>query len=491
MSDVDTVELSLGDGAYISQSPQVADKVYKNWFPNYPETSAISGSQAFPTPGLTKLLETGNGQVSRGGDVMAGISYFVNGNILWRVDRTVDQLGVETFNNTDLGFIEGEGRVSIDNSGTQLGIVIPGTSKAYMYSVAAGLQTIDSPSFIPQPKASIVNQIKFVSGYFVFAADNGVVFHSLPNDGLTYNALDFFVYDNAKNDVVGIHEYKDQLYVFSTESGAVYSATNISSLGSAFVAILGYTFSKGLVSKFSIFDFDGSFVMIGRGVNESPRIYLFTGNDFTPISHTSIEFLLRKYTDQEIENSFGLNYTFRGATFAIWNLPNNTFVFDAEATKLAGKKIWHERQSENLNNKERWRVNVLLTAYNRLLVGDSEGGIIGFVDEEAETDYGNKITREIGLSTISNKSKTTFHDFLEVELESGTSKTDEDLKLGMFYSSDARIDVPIRYRSCGKKGEYNRKVRWNSLGQTNRARIYYLTTTAKLTLWKVLVALDV
>lgn len=490
MSAGQEIEMTLGNGAYISQSPQVSDQVYKNWFPNYPETQGISDAQAFPTPGLTEILETGSAQINRGAHVMAGKPFFVNGTTLFRVDLTIDQFGAEFFSAVNLGNIIGSNRVSMDDNGTQLVIVVPGTATAYVFTDSGGLVQITDPDFIPSPQASIVNQVKFVSGFFVFAADNAVIFHSQVNDGLNYNALDFFIYENARNDVVGIHEYKEQLYVFSTVSSAGYSATNISQLGSAFTAITGYTFSKGLASKFTIFDFDGSFVMIGRGVNESPKIYLFTGNDFTAISHTSIEFFLQQYSDTEIENSFGFNYTFRGAIFAIWSLPRNTFVFDSKASSLGGKKIWHDRESENLFDKVRWRVNSLVTAYSRLMVGDSEGGLIGFIDEDSDKDYDQKIIRTISLATISNNSKTVYHGYIEVELESGTSTTDEELMLGMNYSSDTRNDVPTRYRGCGFKGEYNRKVRWYNLGQTNRLRVYTFTTSDRLTLWKVLVVLD-
>lgn len=489
MSVSKEVELTLGNGVYISQSPQVSSQFYKNYFPNYPETNGLSIVQAFPTPGLTEILETGAAEVNRGAKVLDKIPYFVNGSTLWRIDRDVDLSNVETFTEVNLGNIAGSGRVSMDENGKQLVIVVPGTDIAYVFTTTGGLVQITDPAFIPST-ATVVNQVRFVSGFFVFAADNAVVFHSQVNDGLSYNALDFFIYENARNDVIGIHEYKEQLYVFSTISSAGYSATNITQLGSAFVAITGYKFSKGLASKFSIFDFDGSFVMIGRGENESPKIYLFTGNDFTAISHTSIEFLLQQYTDDEILNSFGFNYTFRGAIFAIWSLPDNTFVFDSKASALGKKKTWHERESENLFDKARWRVNSLVTAYSRLMVGDSESGKIGFIDENANTDYGVLIRREIGLATISNNSKTVYHDYLEVELESGTTETEDPLQLGMSYSSDTRNLVPTRYRSCGNKGEYNMKVRWYNLGQTNRMRIYKLQTTDRLTLWKVLVGLD-
>lgn len=415
------IEIPLAKGFYESESLPVSNRLCKNLYPNVPEIEATSKAQLYSTPGLVQMDTTGINNSNRGAIVMAGVPYFVNGNTLWQYARTIDGLGNEIFTLNNLGTIPGNGRVSLATSGIEVCVVVPGTTQAYIYSVSGGFQQITDPNFIPSPAASIVNGVVFASGYFVFHADNGVIFHSQPNDGLSYNAIDFFKYENGKNEVVGLHEYKDQLYVFSNENSAVYAATNINSNGSAFIKIQGYEFSKGLSSQFAVFDFDGSFVMIGQGINESPKIYAFTGNDFQPISHSSIEYLLQRYSSTDISMAFGFNYTFRGGVFAVFSLRNNTFVFDAKVSRLSGELIWHERESIDLADKSRWRVNSLVTAYNRLLCGDSEDGIIGQVDNETYTEYGNKIFREVSLIVPDSNGVMKRHYYAKLEIEPGIS----------------------------------------------------------------------
>lgn len=466
------IPIPLDSGYYKSESLSVANKEIINLRVNIPDGDATSPAQLFNTDGLTQLEDTGIGNANRGAHVMADTPYFVNGGTLWRYDRTIDALGNEIFNLVNAGSIAGTGRVSMADSGTQLCIVVPGTATAYIYTVSGGLVQITDPAFIPSPAASVVYGVRFVSGYFVFHADNGVVFHSQPNDGTSYNALDFFVYENAKNEVVGIHEYKDQLFVFSDETSAVYAATNITSSGSAFVKVQGYDFSKGLTSQFAVFDFNGSFVMIGQGVNESPKIYIFNGNDFTAISNTSIEQELQRYSTADLSEAFGYNYTSRGAIYASFNLRNNSFFYDAKASELSGKKCWHQRRSQNLADKDRLRVNSLVTAYGRLLVGDSERGIIGQMSPDVYTEYGEKIHREFSVITSDSKGVLRRHCAIKMGIEAGLSSYADEAEISLRYSDDNKIFTQFRSRGCGSRGQYIYKLQWVGFDATRTARTY-------------------
>ncbi len=475
---LEPTEISLGNGFYVSESLPVSHQLCQNLFPNYPESDASSTAQLFTRLGLSQIDTTGSGAANRGLRVMAGSPYFINGNTLWRLNRTVDLLGAEFFTLDNLGTIPGSGRVKLADSGVQLGIIIPGTSTAFMYSVSGGLVQITDSQFIPSP-ATIVNSIVFASGIFVFSADQGIVFESDVNDGLSYDSVNFFIYGNARNNIVGLHEFNEQLYVFSTTNSAVYAPTNINELGALFVKVDGYEFNKGLSSSFSIYDFGETFVMMGQGFNETPKIYIFTGNEFQPISTTSIEFLLEQYTDIEISEAFGFNYTFRGETFAVFSLKNNTFKYCMKASGISGKKIWVEDRSENLADKSRWRVNEIVTAYDRLICSDSESGIIGELLEGVTTDYGELIRYDVSFPPISGKGKNLRYRYFSLEIEAGLATGTDELDVEMNYSDDAKVfpDNGWRTRGCGLKGEYTRILNWNSLGRSRTPRVFRLRMT--------------
>lgn len=468
---IEPTEIPLGEGFYVSESKTIANKLCQNLFPNYPETNATSTAQLFTRVGLNQLDSTGDSAVGRAARVMAGVPYFVNGNTLWAFNRTIDILGNEVFTLNNLGTIPGEGRVSIADSGTQLVIVVPGTNTVYVYSIAAGLLPITDPQFMPLP-ATIVNSVVFASGIFVFSADKAIVFESNVNDALSYDSANFFIYGNARNNVVGLHEYNEQLYVFSVTNSAVYAPTNLNEIGALFTKVQGYDFTKGLSSQFAIYDFGSTFVMMGQGFNETPKIYMFTGNDFEPISTTSIEFFLESYTFDELINSFGFSYTFRGETFAIFSLKNNTFKYCLKASRISGKKIWAEDKSENLVNKSRWRVNQIVTVYDRLICNDSESGIIGELTEDALDDYGELIRYEFSVAPISGKVKNLTYYYLWMEIESGLATGDDELVVEMNYSDNAKVfpDTGWLSSECGLAGDYDRILTWDGLGQSETPR---------------------
>ena len=484
------IPLNIGNGFYVSESLPISSQLCQNLYPNYAETDSISPAQLFPTPGLIERANTGATDINRGGNIMDGISYFVNGPTLYSFNQTFDAFGNPAYSTTNLGTIAGSGIVSIANNGTQLCIVVPGTATAYIYTVAGGLALITDGGFIPTPTASLVNMVLFVDGYFVFMADNSVFFHSALNDGTSYTATDFGIAYDARGEIVGGHVHSEQLYIFGSTSGKAYQ--NVGGAGFVFQEITGLSFTKGLAARFSIIETAGTFTMIGQGVNESPKIYQFTGNDFVPVSTTAIEFALQQNYTTQVQDAFGLSYSFRGAEFAIWSLNGLTIGYDAKASRLAGKQIWHQRFSSDLQGKERWRVNSLVTAYGRLFCGDSESGKIGELDYDTRTEYGINIIRKFALPSVHNDEQTVFHECLKIVGEFGQGLDGGQAKIGMEYSDDGKLYKSIRYRECGYLGQNGTVCQWDNLGSTDRFRIYRFTMTdpVKWIIHKALLYID-
>lgn len=455
------VPIPLHNGFYQSEVLPVASQKCLNMYVNIPEVDVpISDAQLYPTPGLVQAATSGENEINRGGHLFNDAPYFVNDGFLYRLESD------ETI--TSLGVIAGTGRVSMADNGTQLCIVVPGTGTGYIYTVAGGLVTITDLDFTANGNAEIV---VFVDGYFLFTTASKKFFISALNDGLTYDALDFGTAEADPDIIRSAHVHKNQVYIFGSQTIEVFQ--NVGGADFPFQRISGFVIPKGIASPFSVVEFDGTFCFIGQGVNESPKIYIFTGQGVTPISTTSIDFLLQQETAASIADAFVWNYTFRGATFAGWSAKGGTFVYDSKASSLSGKKIWHQRESFGVQEKTRWRVNSLVTAYGKIYVGDSESGIIGIIDNDTATDYTQPIVRDFAIPTLENNSQPIFFNSIEAVLDSGQGPSDNtDPQMRMTYSNDGRLFVSERTRSAGKVGEYNRKARWNQLGTTRRFRIF-------------------
>lgn len=466
-------EIPLDGGAYESESSPVSSQTCLNFYVNIPETMGMSKAQLYQTPGLTEVANAGDFNINRGSHVMNGEPYFINNNKLYRLNRVAGSATSFTFNLEELGTVTGSGRVSIADNGNQLCIVVPGTGISYIYDKTNGLQQISDPDFTAVGNAEIV---VFIDGYFVFSTDSKNFFVSALNDGLSYNALDFGSAEADPDNIKGLHVHRNQLFVFGSQTCEVFR--NIGGFGFPFQRITGYVLPKGLAAKFSVTEYDDSFVFIGQGENESPRAYVYSGNNFDVVSTTAIDLKLQSLTDIQLNNVFVWSYDRHGEDFVGWSSDNGTYVLQSKASKLLARKTWHQRESENLVNKTRWRINSLVTAYGLLLCGDSEGGKIGKLDFDVNTEYGNLVTRQLTLPTISNQSKRIFHNSFEIEMETGLETNPNNTpKIRLDYSNDGKQFVSERFLDVGKTGQYSLKARRYRLGQSNRFRIYRLTAT--------------
>ncbi len=474
--------IPLSDGFYLSESLPVSSQICQNMYVNIPETQGkISDAQLFPAPGLVEIADSGDNEINRGSHVLNSVPYFINGNTLYRLE-TNDSL-------TNLGTIEGSSRVSLADNGNQLIIVVPGTRIGYIYTVLGGLVQITDATFTDLSKAA-PEIVVFIDGYFVITRGSKEFFSSNLNDGTTYDALDFGSAEADPDIIRSAHVHKNQLYIFGSETIEVFQ--NVGGAGFPFQRIRGFVIPKGIAAPFSVAEFDGSFVFIGQGVDESPKIYIFTGSGVSPISTTSIDYLLQEGAN-DIVDAFVWSYSFRGATFVGFSNINGTVVYDSQASRLSGKKTWHTRESYELQFKTRWRVNSIVTAYGQLLVGDSEGGTIGKIDNDVSTDYGRQLLRGFALQTLENNSEEMFFNSIEVILDSGQGLEDGTTPfIRMSYSDDGRTYTPERTRSAGKVGQYNIKAKWNQLGSTSRYRIFkfYFDAPVRWVVLKVVVNMD-
>jgi len=482
-------EIPLNGGFYQSESLPVSSQRCVNLYVNVPETMGISESQLYPTPGLTEIANSGDFEVNRGAHTFKGEAYFINGQTLYRLNRVAGSATSFSFNLEDLGAITGSGRVSISNNGIQMIIVVPGVGIGYTYEKTNGLQQITDLDFTANGNAEMV---VFMDGYFVFSTAGKKYFVSALNDGTNYNALDFGSAEADPDDIRGLHVHRNQLYIFGSQTCEAFTTIQGTTTGSPFQRIKGYVLPKGLSSQFSIAEFDDTFAFIGQGDNESPQIYVHAGNNFTAVSTTAIDLKLQENTDIQLQEAFVWTYSARGEDFIGWTTPSGTFALQAKASKGSQKKVWCERSSENLRSTEGWRVNSIVTAYGKLLCGDSEGGLIGELDFNSNTDYGEFVTREVALPTLSNNSKRLFHSSFEIEIESGiNTDPNAEPKIALSYSNDGRIFTSQRLMSAGKTGESIKAKRFR-LGASDRFRIYKLTMTDnnRYVLFRALVDID-
>ena len=456
------INIPIDSGFYISDSLPNANMQCNNWYVNAPQADgALSRGNLFGCSGITQLLTTGEtNQINRGMHVKDGKPYFLNGETLVRVDRSVDGEGNEVFTSVALGTIEGDERVSMADNGKELMILVP-NGKGYIVDETLGtpFQEITAAGFTANGNPQ---QVVFVDSYFVCSTDSKKFIRSDANQGLVWNALNFYTAESDPDDIVGLQVYNNKLFVLGSE------VTEEFNNNAGIFQRTGFFIDKGLFAPFSTIATNNSFMWIGGGTNESAAIWTLNGNTPVKVSTTAIDAALQDFSFEQIQKAFAYSYAQNGAYFVGFSLPTRTF----ELNTITGK--WNERTSQIINTKGltetiRWRVNSLGTAYNRVICGDSEDGRIGSVEPDTYTEYGSEIIRTMTTQVISDQGNSIVIPELEATFEAGVGDTETiEPKVRMSFSKDGKRFSDELTRSIGAIGEFERRAIWYRLGRFPR-----------------------
>lgn len=467
------IPLSITTGFYVSESLPISGQRCVNWYVNFPQADTVTDGNLFATPGLNQLATVSSIDSTRGAHEMAGLPYFVIGTSLIRLNRTFDVFGAEVFSTTNLGTIEGTGPVSMDDNGTQLVIVAPG-GKSYTFIEPATLAEITDANF-DGPASSVV----FIDGFFVFTTADGKKFFNSPlNDargtpgGTTYDALDFSTAEADPDQIRAALNFRNQLYILGSITTEVFS--NIGRTPAPFARIPGSVLPKGISAPNAIVKTQNTFAFIGAGDNESPSVWSFTGNNYQKLSTTAIDNVLSRLTDAELALVTSWSYAEAGAFFIGFSLPSTCFVYDLISQR------WHERISTVSDEDVAYRVEDMITAYGRVLVGDSVDGRIGEIDRDIFTEYSGDIKCEMITKPFDNQGDPVFLASLEAVLENGVGNLavpDPIIRLSISDDGGRTFNSELQ-RKFGRVGEYNHRTLWNRLGRFPRSRVLKFETSS-------------
>jgi hypothetical protein len=466
------IQLEIGTGFYQSASLPLSAQRCINLYPVIPQASALNQRALFGCPG-TKTFSTSGDTIAgsnRGSQIMEGVGYFINGSRLY----SVTSAGVIV----DIGTITGTGRVSLANNGQFLVIVVPGGDAFGFDNVADTLTQITDVDFITS------DTVVFKDGFFVFSASDGsVFFNSALNDPFTYDALDFGTAEINPDRIVALHVNHNELFVTGEETIELFQ--NVGGSGFPFQRIPGANIQKGVYGKFTLAEFDNTFVFVGGGQNEDAAIWKVTGSSSVQkISTSAIDNAIQEYTEAEISDAFSWTYSeggnfFVGFTFVSSRIPSSTFVYDATTSALAGSSTWHERQSGVSDN--RWRVNSIIRLGGKHLVGDQIDGRIGELDLETFEEYGDVLLWLKSSSPFSNQGQRSFFGEIELFMESGVGLTigqGSDPIVRMAFSNNGGRSFSSDFnRNYGKIGEYNQRTIWRRQGDIPNSRVLQFSGT--------------
>jgi hypothetical protein len=428
------------------------------------------------TSGIYQALSGLDG-IARGMHTMDDVAYAVCGTKLYSINQTINPDLSVTWSSIEIGTIAGSERVIMSSGKTgssyEMVIVVPGVS-TYHYDLATDtLSTLDGVSNFLTPAIDVCN----VYGYFVFVQEGtNELFHSALRDAETYNALATFTVTQASS-LQGVINFRDQLFVFAGDKLIPFNFIG----GSNFVFQSQFNAVKpfGLRSLHAKSDIGSYLVFLGNRRNAEPCIYAYSGSEPQRISTEPIEEVLQNLTQTQLNDAWIETYSHGGADFVFIMVGDETFIYNL----VTGR--WHEQRSYINETSRRWRVNAVCQAYNVILVGDFQSGLIGVLDTRTTTEYGVKIPRSFTLQPFDNKGKYIRVKGIMIFMDVGFGGS-----MTMEYSDDGGVTWPNNalVRDAGAIGEYGRTFRWDRLGTADAFRTlrFSTDTTAQCHVNKIL-----
>lgn len=455
------VSLEIGSGFYQSRVLPFNNQRCINLFPIVTETKkSFNMTALFGCPGTKDRPTTGAAILgnNRGARTLSNILYYTNGNNVYEISS-----GNVV---TDRGALTGTGRVSQADNGRYL-VTVVSTGEGWVFD-----NTNNQLTQITDTNYRLSSTVVFKDGFFVFSAKDGsVFFNSALNDPFTFDALDFGTAEINPDKIVALHVNHNELFVCGEKTIEIFQ--NIGGADFPFQRILGANIQKGVHARFSIREFDNTFVFAGGGDNELTSIWKVVGSSaVTKISTDAIDNAIQEFTEEEIANSFAYDYSQEGHffvafTFESTSIPSKTFVYDATASSQSGIHVWHEQQSGVTDNRR--RINSVVKAYGKLIVGDQIDGRVGELDLNTFEEYGEPFVWDWRSSPFQQQGISIFNSEVELFMESGVGLTtgQGSNPIVNYSKSDngGRTFSDATTRNYGKIGRYRQRTIWRKQGR--------------------------
>ena len=419
-----------------------------NW---YLEEDQLGGKHDYilrPTPGLSLFSAIDNKTAIRGMVEHKGVLYVVADNTLYSVDSS----GTETSEGT---LSTSSGLVKIAKSNDQI-MIVDGT-KGYIYDVEDDtFAEITDGDFPASP-----TDVTYQDGYFITISDTDQKFYiSQINVGTSWNALDFASATADADNLVACLSDHREIWLFGDKSVEVWF--NSGNATFPFERRPGVLLHKGCAARDTVVQVDNTIYWLAK--DEQGQSIVVRASGYTPevITSRAVSQAIEGYTTVSDAQAYAYRdgmHEFYVLTFPTENV---TWVYDASTQQ------WHERESLEGQTYGRHRSNCYAFAYGKHLVGDFNSGNIYQMSTDVFTENSTRIKRVRRTQHVHSNNVLISMYNLVLDVEPG-------IGLDSGQGSDPQIMLRISkdgghtwgnelWRTLGKAGIYNHRVKWDFLG---------------------------
>lgn len=306
---------------------------------------------------------------------------------------------------TNLGTIDGSGRVGMADNGLQL-CIVTGAS-GYTYSVTDGLQQITDDGF---PGADTVT---FLDGYFIFnnstSGNRGQFFISDLLDGQVYDATDFATAESYPDNLLRVFADHSQLLLFGSETIEIWF--NGGAADFPFVRAQGSVIEQGLGARWTVAKLDETVVWLdNEGI-----VRRLEGSTPVRISTHAIEYDISR---GDWQNASAWSYVEEGHQFYVLTVPARDLATQQAGTYVydAATQIWHERKSYR---RDYSRSGFYARAYGKHITADIDRGRLYEQSLDVYEEDGEHLIAEMQFPQIQNDGMRFKVHRLQMDVEAG------------------------------------------------------------------------
>lgn len=390
----------------------------------------ISKGQLRATSGAVTVA-TGPG-TDRGGILWKNVLYRVMGTELVSVaaNGAIASIG-------DVG---GSGPISIDIGFDRIGIRSGNQLWYYDGSALAQVTDVDLGPVI---------DAMWIGGYWMTTDGTSIIVTELSNP-FSVQPLKYGSAEEDPDMVTGLIKLRNEAYVAGRNTIQVFR--NIGGNGFPFQTQIGATIPYGCVSATAKCLFAGTFAFVGSARNEGLRVYVAGQGDATAISSRAIEDALAAVADQSAIVLEARAYREEQRLFV--HLPDESWVYCAEASAKVEEKVWYRIQSAG----GPYRIRNAVQAYGKTFVGDASSSALGLLSDDTDLHFGDEPGWQFDAGLIYNEGQGGIVHSVELIGLPGRASREATIFFSM--TKDGQTFGNERQLSAGKPGERARRLQW-------------------------------
>tara|TARA_R110000744_G_C19371646_1_gene562802 strand:- start:32514 stop:33713 length:1200 start_codon:yes stop_codon:yes gene_type:complete len=315
----------------------------------------------------------------------------------------------------------------------------------------------------------------WVDGYFMLTDGEFLIVTEL-TDPFSINPLKYGSSEADPDPVKALLKLRNEPYALNRYTIEVFD--NVGGTGFPFQRVDGAQIQRGTVGTHTCCLFMESVAFIGGGRREAISVWIAASGSSARIATREIDLVLATYSEKTLSKALIEPRVDKGHQYLYIHLPDQTLVYDANASQVVGEPVWFVLGS-GLSRDSKYRAVNLVWCYDQWLIGDNVNPSIGFLDYSSSAHWGKDIGWDFNTVILYNEGRGSIFHEIELVGLSGRCELNIDDSVGTQYSLDGEYWSQIRYVKAGKIGRRNKRLVWLNQGDMRHWRMQRFSGTSK------------